>query len=279
MKKHIETEIKVGMFVSFGVALIMLAILIVGGQSLIARKNTYTSHFPAIDGLISGSKVTIGGVPVGVVDAIDFDYENHNIVVKFSVLKKATEWVRKDSNVEIATQGVLGDKYISIDPGSKTADVLPDGADIPIRMGKDLSQFLSKGDQLMVTLNSISGSLDRILKNFEADNRSTTFFKGISDTARNMGQASEKLNRELDQIQLKQAIGSLSHILEKVNDGTGTIGALINDPSLYDQLKALFGGANRNRIIRNLVRQTIKDSEKNGDPKSIPTDPSENPAH
>jgi hypothetical protein len=39
------------------------------------------------------------------------------------------------------------------------------------------------------------------------------------------------------------------------------MGALINDPGLYDNVKALVGQANRNRILRNLVRQTLRDSE------------------
>jgi phospholipid/cholesterol/gamma-HCH transport system substrate-binding protein len=52
---------------------------------------------------------------------------------------------------------------------------------------------------------------------------------------------------------------SLVEILDKVNNGAGTLGALVNDPGLYEDARALVGGANRNRIIRNLVRETAKD--------------------
>ncbi len=278
MEKNIETEVKVGIFVSIGVGLILLAILILGGQSLLAQKDHFTAHFTAVDGLIPGTKVTLGGVPVGTVDTIDFNFELHNIQVSFAVIRKSSQWIRTDSTVEIATQGVLGDKYLSINSGSQDQSQLPPGSNIPIRQGKDLSQFLTKGDQLMVTLNSIAISLDHIMKNFDADNRSETFFKGLASTAKNMGQASEKINHELDQIQLKRTITSLSQIFEKINNGTGTIGALINDPALYDQIKALLGGANRNRIIRNLVRQTIKTSEENSNQTPETTPPSVTPA-
>ena len=60
---------------------------------------------------------------------------------------------------------------------------------------------------------------------------------------------------------LKHDSGVLEAIMEKVNNGTGTIGALVNDPGLYDDLKSLVGGAQRNRLLRNLVRQTIKEGE------------------
>ena len=36
---------------------------------------------------------------------------------------------------------------------------------------------------------------------------------------------------------------------------------MINDPGLYDDAKALVGQTNRNRIMRNLIRQTIKDNK------------------
>lgn len=263
MKKSLETEIKVGIFVSLGVALIMVTILVMGGSdSIFTKKHIYTSHFASVDGLIAGAKVILGGVPVGIVDEIGFDAAQRNIKVQFAVDRNATEWIRKNSTVEIATQGMLGDKYLSIEMGSPDQATVPPGSDIPNRPAQDLTQFLSSGDQLLLSLNNAAKSLDRILKGFEAENRSGIFFKGLSNTAKNLSAASEKMDQQLDKIQLKAAIGNLNQILEKINNGTGTVGALINDPSLYDEVKALFGGANRNRVIRNLIRQTVKDTEK-----------------
>lgn len=262
MRSHIETEIKVGIFVSIGLALTLFAILMLGGtQKLFTRHNQFTVHFSRVDGLIVGSKVILNGVPVGAVDAIEFDRQNKSVRVLFSVSKEESEWIRKDSAVEIATQGVLGDKYISIDAGSQDEPILPPNSDLPYKPSADISQFLSQSDHLMASLNGIATGMHRIVNNFDADNRSNVFFKGLTATALNLSKTSEKLNRELDQIQIKNAISNLNQILTKMNNGTGTLGALINDPGLYDDVKALFGGANRNRIIRNLVRQTVKDSK------------------
>lgn len=262
MKKNLETEVKVGLFVALGLGLVMLSILVLGStENLLTRKARFHTHFPSVEGLISGAKVVLGGLQVGTVDRIDFDMDKRDIKVEFSVVKNATNWIRQDSAVEIATQGVLGDKYVSITAGSADQPLLAPGTEIPNRPSKGLTQFISKGDQLMVNLNSLTGSLDRLIRTFEANNRSEVFFQGLATTSKNLSIASEKLTREIDDLRLKKITKNLDGILEKINNGTGTLGALVNDPGLYDDAKRLVGEANRNRIVRNLVRQTIKSSD------------------
>jgi phospholipid/cholesterol/gamma-HCH transport system substrate-binding protein len=51
---------------------------------------------------------------------------------------------------------------------------------------------------------------------------------------------------------------SLREITEKISSGEGTIGALVVDPTLYENLKKLLGGAERSRILRNLIRKSIE---------------------
>jgi phospholipid/cholesterol/gamma-HCH transport system substrate-binding protein len=261
MRRQSQIEVKVGLFLTAGLGLIMMAILLLGGtQDLFRSKNLYSAHFKNVEGLIKGAKVILGGVSVGAVEDIVFDKAQRDIVVHFGVRKDSADFVRKDSSVEIATQGVLGDKYINVVTGSLEQPALPSGAELPNRPSRDLGQFLTKSDQLVVSLNSIAVTLDRILKNFESENKSEAFFKGLASSSKNLSQATEKLNQQMDNLQVKAAVSQLNQIFEKINNGTGTLGGLVNDPSLYDELKALMGGANRNRVLRNLVRQTIKNT-------------------
>ncbi len=263
MRKHLETEIKVGIFVSGGILLIMIAIILLGGTNgFFTNKNHYHGHFDNVNGLIVGAKVQLGGIPVGSVEKIDFDKETKNILIQFSLRKEYQEWVRKDSSIEIATQGILGDKYLSINPGNYDQPILPDQSELPNMPSKDLSQFLNKGDKLMFSLNRIAFSLEHILSTFEADNRSETFFKGMAKTATNLATATQKVNEQLSGLEIKKITANLSEISEKINNGTGTLGELVNDSTLYDEIKALMGGVNRNRLIRNLIRQTMLDKDK-----------------
>ena len=262
MRKNMEAEIKVGLFITVGLGLTMLAILLLSGpKTFFSRNIHYKAHFPRVEGLITGAKVILHGVAVGSVENIELDRASRQIQVRFSVSKPASEWLREGSAVEIATQGVLGDKFLSLEAGPENKPLLPPDSDIPNRPTANLTQFLGQGDRLMTSLNEIATHLDRVLRVFEADNRNEIFFKGIAATAAQLSQITEKLNKGLDPTQLKNTLVQISSITEKMNNGTGTLGALINDPGLYDNLNALLGGANRNRVIRNLVRQTVKEAK------------------
>jgi phospholipid/cholesterol/gamma-HCH transport system substrate-binding protein len=53
----------------------------------------------------------------------------------------------------------------------------------------------------------------------------------------------------------------LNSILAKIDRGEGTIGLLLNDPTLYEDLKLLIGGAQRSAVVRTLIRMTAEDGE------------------
>ena len=262
MKKQLEIELKVGLFVTIGLGLIMLAILVLGStQNLLSRQAHYTIYFPSVEGLIPGAKVILNGVNAGTVIDIDLDMPRRQVRVNVGIAQKYAQWLKKDSTAEVSTQGVLGDKLVVLNAGAPEAEILPNFSEIPSRTPKDLSQFLSKGDQLMGTLTSITNSMDHILKSFEFNNRNEAFFQGMAQSAKNLSLATEKINAQLDGGHLQGVSKNLESILSKINNGAGTLGQLVNDPGLYYDVKALFGGAQRNRILRNLVRQTVQGNE------------------
>ena len=263
MTKDSKTiELKVGIFVIAGSILLAVSILLLGGMSsLFERYNKYPVHFEQVDGLIPGARVVLNGIHVGTVDSVEFDSEKQNIRADLLISNEYKKWIRAESTAQIATQGVLGDKFVSINMGDPTAAELPVGAEIRNTPAQDITQFLSSGEELMKRLTSISQSLDAILKNFASRNRSDLFFENLTSSAKNLSKLSTKLSSEVDGMQLRATVQHLKSILEKIDNGKGTLGALVNDPDLYDDAKALFGGANRNRVIRNIIRKTIKDSE------------------
>jgi phospholipid/cholesterol/gamma-HCH transport system substrate-binding protein len=63
---------------------------------------------------------------------------------------------------------------------------------------------------------------------------------------------------------LREALEALEHlsgILAKVDAGSGTLGLLVNDPTLYHDLKVLVGGAQRSLVVRSLVRLSTGDGK------------------
>lgn len=55
-------------------------------------------------------------------------------------------------------------------------------------------------------------------------------------------------------VALVDAGDSMNRILRKIDEGDGTLGLLVNDPTLYEDTKLLVGGANRSALVRGMVR-------------------------
>ena len=270
-EKRIEK--KVGVFVLVGISLALVALLVLGGkQSFFVSVNHYTTHFNKVDGLVSGAKITLGGLQVGTVSQVELDPNTRDIKVSFAIEKKYAEWIRKDSSIEIVTQGVLGDKYLSIITGDLNQPIIENNGEISQGASKDFSMLVSSSEKLMEKLTTTADNFERILTTFNKGNRADQIFQGFATTSKNMAEITTKLNGEMSQIKIKSALNHLDSILEKIDHGKGTVGAFINDPALYDDAKALVGQVNRNRIVRNLIRQTIKDnkSKNPGDPEKDP---------
>ena len=61
--------------------------------------------------------------------------------------------------------------------------------------------------------------------------------------------------------ELKEASKELHQILARVNRGEGTVGALLTDQSVYDDIRRLFGKLERNKLLRHVIRSRIRDLE------------------
>src|SRR5690606_15290283 len=162
------------------------------------------------------------GIPVGTVNEVEYDPENKNVRIEIGVDKDYAQHVVEGSQVEIMTQGVLGDKYVAIHPGSGNTP-LPEGAEIPNLPTSDMSAFISKRDQLMANLNSATESLNRILRALEKGNRIDTIADGLASTSKNLAAFTQGLEGK----NLNKTTRHLGDILEKINNGSGTLGALV----------------------------------------------------
>ena len=61
---------------------------------------------------------------------------------------------------------------------------------------------------------------------------------------------------------LAATVSSLRRTTEAIENGNGSLGMLANDPALYEDLRALVGGAQRNKLLRTYIRRTIEQGER-----------------
>ncbi len=118
--QHSKTQdTLVGLFVAVGVAALFYMALQVSSLGSYATGSSYTlvAHFQNSGGLKVKSPVSVAGVRIGRVSKITLDKNSHESVVELSI-ESQYDNLPMDSGASIYTAGLLGEQYISIDPGS-----------------------------------------------------------------------------------------------------------------------------------------------------------------
>ena len=123
-------EVGVGLFILAGILALLLLALRVSGLSPSSAQDTYKlyAYFDNIAGLTVRAKVTMAGVTIGKVTAIDLDRDSFTGRVTVQ-LDKSVDNLPTDSTASILTAGLLGEKYIGLSVGGDT-EVLKDGGTI-----------------------------------------------------------------------------------------------------------------------------------------------------
>ncbi|MDP2627011.1 MAG: outer membrane lipid asymmetry maintenance protein MlaD [Candidatus Rokubacteria bacterium GWC2_70_24] len=134
-------ELSVGVFVLIGILALGWLSIKLGRVDLFGGHGyTITADFPSVGGLKAGSTVEIAGVEVGRVDAITLsDYQAR-------VLMSIRQGIRlqEDSIASIKTKGLIGEKYIRINPGGSEKIIAPNGRITEVEPPVDFEELLSK---------------------------------------------------------------------------------------------------------------------------------------
>ena len=148
-----KTEIFVGTFVLLAIlAFFVLAMNISNLGSLGSDKGyEVTAQFDNVGGLQPRAKVTLSGVSVGRVTNISYDKESFRAVVSMAI-NEGIDYLPSDTQASIYTSGLLGEQYISLEPGAED-EVLAEGSAVTLTqsavvleeiIGKFLVSFTSK---------------------------------------------------------------------------------------------------------------------------------------
>jgi len=97
------------------------------GKSGVGHVSGYalTAKFPRVDGITAGTPVKIAGIKIGSVVEERLDPKDYRAVVTISV--DPAVQVPEDSSLKVASEGLLGAKYLSIDPGGSDVMLKPGG--------------------------------------------------------------------------------------------------------------------------------------------------------
>lgn len=123
-------ELTVGVFILAGVLALAVLALRVAGLTPGSAGSIYSVHayFDNVAGLTPRAKVTMSGVTIGQVTAIEFDKNRYSARVDMAI-DSEVDTLPADSTASILTAGLLGEKYIGISVGGEE-DLLVDGSEI-----------------------------------------------------------------------------------------------------------------------------------------------------
>lgn len=91
---------------------------------------TITSKFRSVEGLPKGAAVQIAGIKVGTVKDIRLDPDTGKAVVAMEIKEAYRNSIPEDSRVSLKTKGLLGDKFVNIEPGKPNARKLKPGEEL-----------------------------------------------------------------------------------------------------------------------------------------------------
>lgn len=202
-----------------------------------------------VQGVFVGSVVSLSGMTVGNVDKIGFDGAEQAVIVTMSIDSDYRKRLTKGSLASIQTQGALGDKYIYIEPGPFGGEVLAENSFIEPKPEADLIELIkSRGPDFTHIMDTFK-QLNILLTGINETG-------SLRKTLQNMSVSTEELKSVIRES--KKTVATMSSVMSKIDSGQGTLGAVINDPTLHNKLLQFVGDSPRNKYLKPLLRESIK---------------------
>jgi phospholipid/cholesterol/gamma-HCH transport system substrate-binding protein len=232
------SQLRVGVFVLFGLAVLAFLILNSSGDfNPFEKKIHLKARFAAADGLREGSEVLLAGVHIGKVEQVILlppdSPEEFKIEALMSVQKEldgrlVSDRIRTDSTAQlVATSLLANDKMINISPGSSKGSSISENQVLESREAMSINQLTQTGNDLLQQINKLAVPANEILN--KANKGQGTLGRVIND---------ETLYKSLDSTvnEARATMTRLQTTIDKVNSGDGSAGKLLNDPALYNNL-------------------------------------------
>jgi len=254
--RKMSAEMKVGIFVVLG--LLVLAYMTVNIEKIrVGRAAGYKIHtmLNSAAGLVNNSPVRIAGVQVGRVEDIALEAGKAKVTLRLP----AQTMLPIDSIAIVKSEGLLGERYIEIQPGVfKDVFVQPDDE---IKQGVSMVDMDQLFTQLMSVAKDVKGvtrSLNTVLGGNEGELTIKKIFDNIEETTTNLNVTVkenrdrfntvminfETLSGELAGVSAKagDTFATINKIAGRIDNGEGTLGRLLSDDSLYDSARDAMAG-------------------------------------
>ena len=170
---------KLGLFVTIGFILFIGTIYFVGKQkNLFGSTFTLQSQFKTVTGLKVGNNVRFSGINVGTVSEIELITDSA-VVVKLLIKEDVRRFIKTDAKASIGSDGLMGDKVLTISPGTTSKTTVKDNATIGSLKAIEIEDIM-KG--VKTTVDNAAVITDQLAEfSFKINNGKGTLSKLLMD--------------------------------------------------------------------------------------------------
>ena len=274
----LTNEVKIALVAITGIVLMYFGLQYLKGLTLFTTDDHYYARFDNVTGMSASSPIYANGYKVGVVEKVDYDYANQgNIIATIAVDPRLR--LPRGTRAEISSD-LLGNVQLQLKLGDNPIDLLSKGDTIvgaiqQGMMGKvgdmvpQIEKMLPKLDSILASVNALlaSPAIANSLQNVE------TITMNLNSTTRQLNQLSATLNAQLPQLlttadgvltntegftrqlnsidvantmnKVNQTLTNVQQMTDALNSKEGTLGLLMHDPQLYNNLNATMSDADK----------------------------------
>lgn len=276
MMSSMAKEIKIALVAIVGILVLFFGMKFLKGVQLFSNDHVYYVTFSDISGLAASSPIYANGFKVGTVKSIEYDYSKPGAIVATVGLDKKLQ-VPNGSRAEIESD-LLGNVKLNLLLGDPSAGMIPVGGKISgsiyagalgkaAEMIPQIEKMLPKLDSILANLNTLTAdpAIAKSLHNVEhiTNDLTTTATQlntlmaslnkevpGMITRANNVLDQSGQLASNLSAVNVEETMTKVSETLEnlrrftdKLNANDGSLGLLLNDKKLYQNLNSTIAHA------------------------------------
>ena len=219
-------EIFVTYFLITGLTvMVVLVILLIVSAKFTFFKNNYIIYYKYGNDISKGTQVTLNGINIGKVTGLDIDEENR-IKIMIQITKKYQNKIRRNSVARIVRPLLIGNKQISITPGTAEFPVIPPNHEIPSQESTELIDLIS-GLNIKSVFDNMGIDFKKFLESLLEDGNINIqeFYQIVMDSFISFNEfqkALKDMNKSI--VTLEKGMSGIGNNMESIGTGMNKIG-------------------------------------------------------
>ena len=252
MKNNTGYKWKLGMFVVIALVAFAVTIYFVGKQkNIFGSTFLLKAQFKTVSGLKVGNNVRFSGINIGTVDDIKLITDT-SVMVDLVIRKEIQQFIKKDAKASIGSDGLMGDKVLTISPGTSAAAVVKDDDMLATKNPIEMEDVMGSVKTSVDNAGIITAQLAQF--SYKMNNSNGALSKLISDEG-----FSNSLKSTLTNLQT--STGQFAKFTTKINDGKlgkALDSTMLNVQNATKGLNENMEAAKNNILLRGYFRKKKK---------------------